>query len=77
MGGVPAPVAARPTSPSRPAGGGPLVPAWPGGLLAEAVVGHLLLVWGGASFRHSRGPVQTRGQAELKHTCGCPRCVVH
>ena len=23
------------------------------------------------------GPAQTRGQDELKHTCGCPRCVVH
>ena len=45
-GGAPAPVAARPTPPSRPAGG-PLVPPWQGGLLGGAVVGHLLLVEGG------------------------------
>ena len=58
--------------------GGPLVPPWHGGLLEEAVVGHLLLVGGGGpSFRHSGGPAQTQGEAELKHTCGCPRCVVH
>ena len=58
--------------------GGPLVPPWQGGLLAEVVVGHLLLVGGGGpSFRHFGGPSQTRGEAELKHTCGCPRCVVH
>ena len=46
-GGAPAPVAARPTAPSRPAGG----PTWSlrggGGLLGGAVVGHLLLVEGG------------------------------
>ena len=32
---------------------------------------------GGPSFRHSGGPAQTQGEDELKHTCGCPRCVVH
>ena len=57
---------------------GPLVPPWQGGLLGEAVVGHLLLVEGGGPLlRHSGGPAQTRGEDELKHTCGCPRCVVH
>ena len=35
------------------------------------------LWWGGPSFRQSGGPAQTRGEDELKHTCGCPRCVVH
>ena len=41
-------------------------------------MGHLLLVEGGGpSFRHSGGPAQTRGEEELKHTCGCPRCVMH
>ena len=39
-GVAPAPVAARPTPPFCQA----LVPPWPGGLLAEAVVGHLLLM---------------------------------
>ena len=73
-GGAPAPVAARPTPPSHPAEG-PSGPSVAGGLLEEAVVGHLLLVGGGPSFRHSGGPAQTRGAAELKHTCGCPRCV--
>ena len=29
------------------------------------------------SFQHSGGPARTRGEAELKHTCGCLRCVVH
>ena len=34
--------------------------------------------WGGGpTFRHSGAPAPTRGEAELKHTCGCPRCVVH
>ena len=32
---------------------------------------------GGPSFRHSVGPAHTWGEAELKHTCGYPRCVVH
>ena len=41
-GGAPAPVAARPTPSFHPAGGGALVPPWPVGLLAGAVVGHLL-----------------------------------
>ena len=40
-------------------------------------MGHLLLVGGGPSFRHSGGPAQTRREAKLKHTCGRPRCVVH
>ena len=55
--------------------GGPLVPLWQGGLLGGAVVGHLLLLEGGVpSFRRSAGPAQTRGEDELQHTCGCPRC---
>ena len=58
--------------------GGHLVPLWQGGLLEEALVGHHLLVGGGGpSFRLSGGPTQTRGDAELKHTCGYLRCVVH
>ena len=32
---------------------------------------------GGPSFGHSRGPAQTGGEADLNHTCDCPRCVVH
>ena len=57
---------------------GPLVPPWKGQVLGEAPVGHLLLVEGGGpSFRHSEGPAQTREEDELKHICGCPRCVVH
>ena len=58
--------------------GGRLVPPWPEKLLAEAMVGHLLLVGVGVPrFEHSGGPAQTRGEANVKHTCGCPRCVVH
>ena len=41
---------------------GALVPPWQGGLLGEALVGHLLLVVGGGPlFRHPGGPSQTRG----------------
>ena len=29
------------------------------------------------SFRHSRGPAQAPGEGDLKHTCDCPRCMVH
>ena len=32
---------------------------------------------GGPSFQHSGGPASTRGEDDLQHTCGCPRCVVH
>ena len=43
--------------------GGPLVPPWPEGLLAEAVVGHLLLVGVGVSRFHNLGtPLKHRGR---------------
>ena len=75
-GGAGAPVAARPTPPFCPAGG-PLVPPWPEGLLANGGGSSLPRGGGGASFEHSKGPAQTRGGADLKHTCHCPRCMVH
>ena len=31
---------------------------------------------GASSFQHSRGPAQTLGEADLKHTRDCPRCMV-
>ena len=77
VGGAPAPVAAHPTPPSRPAGGasGPSVArgvAGGGGGGSSPPRGGA-----GPSFRHSGGPAQTRREDGLKHTCGCPRCVVH
>ena len=65
--GAPAPVAARPSGPSvagGAAGGGGSGSSPPRGV-------------GGPSFQHSGGLAQTRGEAELKHTSCCPRCVVH
>ena len=41
--------------------GGPLVPAWPGGLLAEAVLGHSLLVGVGVPRFDILGPRSTAG----------------
>ena len=75
--GAQALVAARPTPPSRPAGrlSGPSVAggaAGGGGGGSSPPRGA-----GGPSFRHSRGPAPTRGEDDLQHTCGCPRCVVH
>ena len=35
------------------------------------------LLGSGPLFGHSRGPAQTRGGADLKHTRDCPRCMVH
>ena len=58
--------------------GGPLVPPWQGGLLGGGGGGSCPPRGGwGPSFRHSGGPAETRGEDELQHTCGCPRCVVH
>ena len=57
--------------------GGPLVPPWLGGLLAEAEVVSPHQRGGDPSFRRTGGPAQTREQAELKNTCGCSRCVEH
>ena len=76
-GGAPAPVAARPTPPVRPAGG-PIRSLRGGG-------GCWRRRWwvissssrGGPTFRHFGGPAQTRGEEGLKHTCGCPGCVLH
>ena len=43
--------------------GDPLVPPWHGGLLAEAVVGHLLLVgWGRARFNIPGAPLKHGGR---------------
>ena len=76
-GGAPAPVAACPTPPFRLAGG-PSSPSVAGGAARGGGGGSFPRCGGGGpSFRPSRGPAQTRGEAELKHTCGCPRCVVH
>ena len=41
--------------------GGPLVPPWQGGLLAEMVAGHLLLVGGGSLVLTFWGPSQYTG----------------
>ena len=57
--------------------GAPLVPLWLGGLLAELVVGHLLLVGLGSLVLTFSGRPETRREDELKHTCGWRRCVVH
>ena len=55
---------------------GPLVPPWQGGLLGEAVVGHLLLVEGRSIVSEFLGaPLKHGGGDELKHTCCCPWCV--
>ena len=76
-GGAPAPVAARPTPPSRPAGG-PSGPSVAGGAAGGGGGGSSPPRGGGGpSFRHSGGPTPTRGEEDLQHTCGCPRCVVH
>ena len=57
--------------------GGPLVPLWPGGLLAEAVAGHLLLVGVEVPcFDILGAPLKHGGGADLKHTSDCPRCMV-
>ena len=76
-GGAQAPVAARHTPPSRPAGGpsGPSVAegAARGGGGGSSPPGG----GGGPSFRHSGGPTPTWGEEDLQHTCGCPRCLVH
>ena len=56
--------------------GGPLVPPWLAGLLVEALAGHLLLLGWTFLFWTFSGP-QARGEADLKHTCDCPRCMVH
>ena len=57
--------------------GGPLVPLWPGRLLAEAGARHPLLV--GVEIPRF-GIVGTRlkhgGGVDLKHTCDCPWCMV-
>ena len=76
-GGAPAPVAARPTPPSRPAGG-PSGPSVAGGAAGGGGGGSSPPRGGGGpSFRHSGGPTPARGEEDLQHTCGCPRCVVH
>ena len=74
---VPAPVAARRTPPFCQAGGrsGPSVAKKAahgsgGGSSPPHGVGE-------PSFRHSRGPAQTRGEADWKHTCDCPGYAVH
>ena len=68
----------RATHPRLALWGGPLVPSWQGGLLGGAVVGHLLLVEGGVHLFDILGaPLLHGGGANLQHTCGCPRCVVH
>ena len=76
-GGPPAPVAARPTPLFRPAE----VPSGPSTARGAAGggVGGLSLPRGGwgPSFRYCRCPAQTRGEVELRHTCDCPRCMVH
>ena len=76
-GRAPEPVAARPGPPYHPARG----PSDPS-VAREAAGGgggeeSPPRGGGGPSFRHSVGPTHTRGEDELKHTCGCPRCVVH
>ena len=76
-GGAPAPGAARPTPPSRPAGGGLWSLRGGGGCWRRRWLVISSSSGGGPSFRHSGGPAETRREAELKHTCGCPRCVVH
>ena len=76
-GGAPAPVAARRTPSFCPAGG-PSGPSVAGGAAGRGVGGSSPPRGGGSpSFRHSRGPAQTRGEAEWKHTCDGPRCMVH
>ena len=76
-GGAPAPVAARPTPPSCPAAG-PSGPSVAGGAARGGGGGSSPPRGGGGpSFRHSGGPAETRGEDDLQHTCGCPRCVVH
>ena len=65
----------RPRFTLRP---GPRVPPWPGGLPAETVVGHLLLVGVEVPHLHILGaPLAGGGEVGLKHTCDCPRCMLH
>ena len=55
--------------------GGPLVPQWQGGLLAEAVVGHLLLVGGGSLVSTFWEPCSnTRGGRTKAHLWVSPVC---
>ena len=76
-GGAPAPDAACPTAPSCPAGG-PSGPYVAGGAAGGGGGGSSPPRGGGGpSFQHSGGPAQPLGEDELKHTCDCPRCVVH
>ena len=77
VGGAPAPVAARPTPsfcPARGASG----PSLAGGAAGGGGGGSSPPYGGGGpSFRHSRSPAQTRGEADLKLTCDCSTCMVH
>ena len=76
-GGASAPVAARPTPPFCPAGG-PSGHSVAGGAAGGGGSGSSPPRGGGGpSFRQSGGSDQTWGEAELRHTCSCPRCVVH
>ena len=76
-GGAPAPVAARRTRPLYPAGGhfGPSVAR---GAAGGGVGGSSPPRGGGGDLLQcSRGPAQAWGKVNLKHTCDCPRCMVH
>ena len=77
-GGAPAPVAARPTAPSRPARGALWSLRGRGGCLR----GRWWVIcssWRGGVHRFDilGAPLLHRGENDLQHTCGCPRCVVH
>ena len=57
---------------------GPLGPSVASGGCWQRWLWVILASWaGGPLFQHSRGPTQTRGEADFKHTCDCPRCMVH
>ena len=76
-GGAPAPVTARPARPQRSTGGSSGLSV-AGGAAGGGGDGSLPPRWGGGpSTHHHGGPPRARGAADLKHTCDCPRCVVH
>ena len=57
---------------------GPLVPPWPGGLLAEAAVGHLLLVGVGVPrFDILGAPLKHGGRLNSSTPVAVPGFVVH
>ena len=76
-GGAPAPATARPAPPQRSTGGSS-GPSLAGGAAGGGGGGSSPPRWGGGPSSHHRGgPPRARGAADLKHTCDCPRCVVH